>query len=101
MSWTPYTRYQKRKARAIAAVWLQTSYATNTPLGDLPELAAHMSEEQWRTVSFAAGQANAADEATRNYVVAILLTLAQRNARILEMPRATALQPAPQPLLLA
>lgn len=78
MSWNAYTRYQKRKATAIAAYLIQGIAASNyVTLEDLPTLAANFSMDEWRTISFAAGQP-VAEEATKNYCVAILLTLSAK-----------------------
>ena len=68
-------RYQLRKARLIAAVLLTAACESDTPLAKLPELAARMSESDWRAVSFAAGVA-VADVPARTMTVAILGGLA-------------------------
>ncbi len=70
-------RYQRRKARMIAAVILAAACQAPkpTPLAWLPGLVARMDEAQWRAVSFAAGQPVASHPA-RVLVVAILEGLA-------------------------
>lgn len=66
--------YQKAKAKKIAAVLLMAAAASDTPMTKLADLAAHMSNDQWRTVSFQAG-VSVAEQPARVLVVAILLGL--------------------------
>ena len=64
-------RYQARKARLIAAALLLGAIQSDAPLSNLPQLAAHMSESQWRSISFAAGQ-SVLDVPARIMAIAIL-----------------------------
>ncbi len=64
--------YQKSKARAIAAVLILGAAASDTPMAQLPVLAAHMTADQWRTIAFQAGQANV-DEPAKVLTIAYLL----------------------------
>lgn len=48
-------RYQGRKAKLIAGTLVLAAAQSDTPMSNLATLAAHMSESQWRTVSFQAG----------------------------------------------
>lgn len=67
--------YQKRKARLIAAVLILAAAQSETPMSQLAQLAARMSPDQWRTVSFQAGVA-IADHAAKVLTIAYLETLA-------------------------
>jgi hypothetical protein len=66
--------YQRAKARKIAAVLIQAAAQSDTPFSQLPGLAARMSEDQWRTVAFQAGQ-SVADKAARVFTIGILLSI--------------------------
>lgn len=68
-------RYQKHKAKLIAATLLIAAAQSNTPMSQLAGMAASFGESEWRTVSFTAGVA-VADTPARVYVVAILGGLA-------------------------
>lgn len=67
--------YQKRKAKLIAGTLVLAAVANDTPFTKLADLAARMSEAQWRTVSFQAGVA-VADKPARVLCVAMLMGLA-------------------------
>lgn len=64
-------RYQKRKARAIAAAVVQGACQSDTPLGNLPRMLVTLDERGWISLSLAAGQ-SVADTQCRALVVAIL-----------------------------
>lgn len=66
--------YQRRKARSIAAQILQAAAIGHTRFEELPTLAARMSDDQWRTVAFTAGQP-VPSLVERMLVVALLGTL--------------------------
>lgn len=68
-------RYQKAKARMIAAVLIRAAAESQTPLAILPSLAASMTESQWRTVAFQAQQP-VADQQAKALTVAYLLKVA-------------------------
>lgn len=72
-----YTPYQRSKARAIAASLILAACESETlSMKDLPNLAAHFSESEWRTVSFNAGEA-VADFPARVLTIAYLRKVAQ------------------------
>lgn len=66
--------YQIHKARLIAAVLLMAAAQSETPMSNLAQLAARMSERQWVSISLAAG-VPVADTRARIMVVALLGTL--------------------------
>ena len=47
--------YQRRKARLIASTLMLAAIQSDTPIKDLPAMAAAMNHRQWITVSLAAG----------------------------------------------
>ncbi len=65
--------YQKRKAKAMAGALILAAAASETPMSQLPALAARMSFEQWRTLAFQAGQA-VPDHAAKVMTIALLLS---------------------------
>lgn len=67
--------YQRRKAKAMAGVLILAAAASETPMSQLPELAARMSAAQWQTIAFQAGQP-VPDHAAKVYTVALLGNLA-------------------------
>ncbi len=68
--------YQTKKARAIAAVLISAALASDTSLFEAALLASRMNEEQWRSISFAAG-VPVADKAARLLTVAYLLEVSK------------------------
>lgn len=64
-------RYQRRKARSIAAVLLLACTQTDIPFSKLALLASRMSHREWITVSLQAG-VPVADYAAKVLVVAML-----------------------------
>ncbi len=63
--------YQKRKAKRIAAVLLLAAAASDTPMSQLPALAAKMSHREWVTISMQAG-VPVADHAAKVLTIALL-----------------------------
>ena len=63
--------YQKRKAKRIAAVLLMAAAASDTPMSQLPVLAARMSHCEWVTISLQAG-VPVADHAAKVFTIALL-----------------------------
>ena len=70
------SRYQQRKARALAAVLMLAAVQSNTSYYEAGLLAARMTQENWRTVSFAADVAMA-DTVAQKFAVAYLLSVGQ------------------------
>ncbi len=68
-------KYQTRKAKLIAGTLLLAAVQSDTPLAQLPLLAARMSHTQWVTVSLQSG-VPVADHSARVMVVALLANLA-------------------------
>lgn len=64
--------YQKAKAKKIAGVLVRAAAASTIAMSQLPELAARMTADQWRTVSFQAG-VPVADRSAKVLVIALLL----------------------------
>lgn len=63
--------YQIKKAKALAGVLVLAAAASNTPMSQLPELAARMTHRQWITVSMEAG-VPVADHAAKAMTIALL-----------------------------
>lgn len=64
--------YQRRKAKALAGVLILAAAASDTPMSQLPALAARMSFDQWRCIAFQAGQ-SVPDHAAKVYTIGLLL----------------------------
>jgi len=58
----------------MAATFMLAACASDTPLANLPLLAARMNDEQWRTVAFQVGQP-VPDHAAKVLTVALLAHL--------------------------
>lgn len=71
----PTNNYQRRKAKLIAAVLLRAAALADIPMAELHKMAARMTPDQWRTVSFQAG-VPVADHEARVLTVALLMRLA-------------------------
>ena len=67
-------RYQDRKARQLAAVLMLAAVQSNTSYFEAGMLAARMTLENWRTVSFAA-DVPMADTVAQKLAVAYLLSV--------------------------
>lgn len=67
-------KYQQKKAKALAGVLILAAAASDTPMSQLPELAARMSHRQWITVSMEAG-VPVADHAAKVYCIGLLLDI--------------------------
>ena len=68
-------RYQRNKAKRIAAVLLLAAAASDTPMSQLALLASRMDQRQWITVSLQAG-VPVADHADKVFTIALLGGLA-------------------------
>lgn len=69
-------RYQRRKARALAAVLMLAAVSADVCYSEAATLAARMTQDQWRTVSMVAG-VPVADKGAQTLAVAYLITLGE------------------------